>query len=82
MQVQIKIQRNTQYTGRKSSTGKICFDERGKMGVFVEYCPDCRGKIIMELPEAKKFSKLYCQQVRRPINRTLLAVMRKRIVLQ
>ena len=52
----------TQYTGRKARIGKICFD-RDKLRVFVGYCPDCRGKVVMSLDEAKHFANSYATEV-------------------
>lgn len=49
----------TNYTGRKARVGNICFDNRDRMCVFVNYCPGCRGKVVMTLDEAKHFANRY-----------------------
>lgn len=49
----------TYYTGRKAKVGGLCFDERERMHVFVSYCTECRGKVLMTLDEARDFSKKY-----------------------
>jgi len=48
-----------QYTGRKATIGRVCFDEKGNMRVFVNYCPDCKGKVVMTLDEARRFASQY-----------------------
>jgi hypothetical protein len=78
MQLQISIQRNVQYTGKKALPGRICFDERDRMCVQVGYCPDCRGKIIMSIPDARKFAKLYAGEASKPFSKLLIRSMNKR----
>jgi len=78
MNLQISIQRNVQYTGKKALPGRICFDERDRMCVQVGYCPDCRGKIIMSIPDARKFARLYAEDSSRPLNRFLIHSMNKK----
>jgi hypothetical protein len=51
----------TQYTGRKAKVGRICFD-RDRLRVFVGYCPDCRGKVVMSLDDAKQFANTYAKE--------------------
>ncbi len=51
----MKVSTNTQYTGRKARIGGICFDERGRLYVFVNYCPSCKGKVFYKMDEAKDF---------------------------
>jgi len=52
MKVEIKIQRGVQYTGKKAKNS-------GRIAAFVEYCPDCRGKVIISLPDARRFATMY-----------------------
>ena len=51
----------TQFTGRKQRTGSLCFDESGRMCVFVNYCEDCKGKIVLTRSEAEIFAYKYKQ---------------------
>lgn len=51
----------TQFTGRKARVGSICFDEAGRMCVFVNYCEDCKGKIVLTRDEAEVLSYKYKQ---------------------
>lgn len=51
----------TQYTGRKARTGVLCFDERGRMCIFVGYCDSCKGKVTMTRDEAEIFAHKYRQ---------------------
>jgi hypothetical protein len=52
----------TQYTGRKAKVGRICFND-DKLRVFAGYCPDCNGKIVMTLDEAKHFANSYASEI-------------------
>lgn len=51
----------TQYTGRKTQVGNICFDEAGRMCVFINYCEDCKGKVVLTRDEAEVPSFKYRQ---------------------
>ena len=62
--IELKIQRNVQYTGRKAKIGKIAFDENDRMVVFVGYCPRCNAKITMSIPDARKFANSYADESR------------------
>lgn len=57
--IELKVQRNVQYTGRKAIPGRICFDDNDRMVVHVGYCPDCRCKVNISLQDAKNFTRLY-----------------------
>lgn len=48
-----------QFTGKKAKPGGITFDRNGHMGIFVDYCPQCHGKVIMEREEAEQFANKY-----------------------
>jgi hypothetical protein len=52
----------TQYTGRKARVGGICFDQ-DRMRIFVGYCPNCNGKVVMSLDDAKAFANRYATEV-------------------
>jgi len=51
----------TQFTGRKQRAGAICFDESGRLCIFVNYCEDCKGKVVMKREEAEVFAHQYRQ---------------------
>lgn len=55
----MRVLTHLQFTGRKAKTGRICFDENGKMVVFVDYCGGCKGKVVMSRDEAKEFARHY-----------------------
>lgn len=55
----MKTLTETQYTGRKAHIGKICFDETGRIQVFVNYCDNCNGKCVLTIDEARDFSNKY-----------------------
>lgn len=76
--IELKIQRNVQFTGKKARIGKVCFDEQGKMGVHTGYCPDCRGKILMSLDNAKAFANLYAEETKSKGFRQLTKMLEKR----
>ena len=57
----MKTIHTTQFTGRKASTGSLCFDEAGKMCIFVNYCEDCKGKVVLTRDEAEIFAHKYRQ---------------------
>ena len=57
-----------QYTGRKARIGGICFINN-RMAIFVGYCPECRGKIVMDLEEAREFSNIYATNKTRTSDR-------------
>lgn len=76
--VELKLQRNVQYTGRKAFIGKICFDEHGRMCVAVGYCPDCNGKVVMSLTDARHFADLYGNQADTSTTKILQALYKKR----
>lgn len=50
---------NFEYHGKKAKTGGLVFDEKDRMRIFVCYCDNCRGKVVMERNEAECFSKQY-----------------------
>lgn len=63
----------TQYTGRKARVGGICFNE-DRMRVFAGYCPDCNGKVVMSLDEARHFANSYATEIaKRNVKRLLKA---------
>ncbi len=57
----MKTLHTTQYTGRKAQVGSICFDEAGRLCVFVNYCEDCKGKVVLTRNEAEVLSFKYKQ---------------------
>lgn len=60
--IELKVQRNVQYTGRKARVGRICFDENDRMCVAVGYCPGCNGKVVMSIADARRFANLYADE--------------------
>jgi hypothetical protein len=44
------------YTGKRAKTGGLCYDDRGRLQVFVAYCDNCHNKVIMDLREAEDFA--------------------------
>lgn len=69
---------DTNYTGRKARPGRICFDSRGKMQIFVTYCDGCNGKVVMTTEEARLFSGQYITERKKTIDKLLLTLVRKR----
>ena len=74
----MKTLTDTNFTGRKARTGKICFDDKGRMHIFVTYCAECNGKVVMTTDEAKLFSHQYILERKKTIDRLLLTLVRKR----
>lgn len=68
----------TNFTGRKAQTGKICFDENGRMHIFVTYCDTCNGKVVMTTNEAQAFTRKYVYERKKTIDRLLLTLIKKR----
>jgi hypothetical protein len=65
------------YTGKRAKTGNLCYDERGRLQVFVTYC-DCHKKVVMDLREAEDFAHKWNTEKRK--NRYLLNKLdRKRL---
>jgi hypothetical protein len=62
--IELNVQRNVQYTGRKCRIGKICFNENDRMVVFVGYCPECNSKVTMTIPDARRFADSYADESR------------------
>jgi hypothetical protein len=58
----------TQYTGRKARIGGICF-VNDRMVIFVGYCPECKGKVVMDLDEARSFANIYTTNKKRTSNK-------------
>jgi hypothetical protein len=50
---------DTEYRGKKAKIGGICFDERDRIQIFVSYCENCRGKVVLTREEAAYFAKKY-----------------------
>ena len=73
----MKILKHLQYTGRKSRPGRICFDDKGRMCVFVGYC-ECKGKVVMSREEAEIFSSSYRVQERRFFNRWVVWLIKRK----
>jgi hypothetical protein len=42
------------------------------MRVFAGYCPDCRGKVVMSLDEARQFANSYSTEVAKRNVKSLL----------
>lgn len=76
----MKVLRHVRYTGRKSKTGRICFDENGRMVVFVDYCPDCRGKVVMKKEDAQRFARLHHAETKKTSTRLLEWIVSRRRV--
>ena len=53
---------NSEYRGKKAKVGGLCFDERDRMFIFVAYCDNCRGKVIMTREEASTFAAQYYRE--------------------
>ncbi len=65
------------YTGRKAHIGRTCFDEQGKMCVFVGYC-GCKGKVLMSVEEARRFSRLFQAEQGTLWNRLMFFLVERR----
>jgi hypothetical protein len=53
---------NFEYHGKKAKIGGLCFDESDRLHIFVTYCENCRGKVIITRSEAAFFAKRYNQE--------------------
>lgn len=67
-----------QSTGRRAKTGGICF-VNNHLCVFVAYCPDCKGKVVCSLDEARDFANKYRTECER---HTVKSILKKRVKLQ
>ena len=74
----MKTLTDTNFTGRKARTGKICFDEKGRLHIFVAYCGECNGKVVMTTDEARAFTGKYTHERKKTIDRLLLSLVKKR----
>lgn len=43
-------------TGRKMRPGSITFSKAGRVCVFVDYCPDCHKKLMLDVRSAQEFA--------------------------
>jgi len=50
---------NFEYHGKKAKIGGICFDERDRILIFVNYCENCHGKVVFTRDEAHEFARKY-----------------------
>jgi predicted choloylglycine hydrolase len=75
----MKTLTNTQYMGKKITPGKICFDELGHMYIFVDYCDNCKGKVVLDRKEAELFARKYTYQANKIRTRWLLKQIEKRL---
>jgi hypothetical protein len=73
----MKTLHTTQYTGRKAKVGTLCFDESGRMQIFVNYCEDCKGKVVLTRQEAEIFSYKYKQITNKREYKKLVAEIQK-----
>jgi hypothetical protein len=73
----MKTLHTTQFTGRKTKVGNICFDESGRMCVFVNYCEDCKGKVVLTRDEAELLSYKYRQITNKREFKRLIADIKK-----
>ena len=62
------------YTGKRAKTGGLCYDERGRLQVFVTYC-DCHNKVVMDLREAEDFARKWYTEKHK--NRFLMSKLDK-----
>lgn len=58
----MKTINNFEYHGKKAKIGRLCFDERDRMFVFVNYCDNCRGKVLFTREEAQEFARIYYRE--------------------
>lgn len=68
------------YMGKKAKVGGLCFDERGRMHIFVNYCPNCRYKVVMERTEAEQFANKYCYERNKRSTRRLEKAVLERLI--
>lgn len=78
--IELKVQKNVQYTGRKARVGAICWSEEGRMRVFVGYCPACKGKVVLSLDDARKFADKYQAERGKIKNKVLDRVISSRVI--
>ena len=50
---------DTEYRGKKAKIGGLCFDSKDRLQIFVSYCENCRGKVVLTREEAAYFAKRY-----------------------
>lgn len=58
----MKTLTNFEYHGKKAKIGGLCFDESDRMYIFVNYCDNCKGKVVFTREEAASFAKKYQHQ--------------------
>jgi len=58
----MKTLTNFEYHGKKAKIGGLCFDERDKMYIFVNYCDNCHGKVIFTREEANYFAHKFYRE--------------------
>jgi hypothetical protein len=68
---------NIYYTGKRAKTGNLCYDERGRLQVFVTYC-DCHKKVVMDLREAEDFAAKWYHEKQK--NRFLLSKLERKVI--
>lgn len=47
------------YRGRKMRRGAVCFTDAGKLAFFIDYCPNCKGKFLMDMDEVREFARKF-----------------------
>lgn len=66
----------TSFRGRKARPGSMCWDDTGGMRYFVDYCPECRGKIAMNITDARLFAQRFQAQRRKLRHRVAIRLLR------
>lgn len=68
------------YMGKKAKVGGLCFDQKGHMQIFVNYCPNCLHKVTMDRTEAEQFANKYHYEKNRRSSRKLLRNIDSRLI--
>jgi hypothetical protein len=66
---------NFEYHGKKAKIGGLCFDNRDRLHIFVNYCDNCHGKVVFTREEAELFAKQYYREQNKLRTRILNIMM-------
>jgi hypothetical protein len=67
-----------EFRGRKQRSGSICFSEQGRICVFVNYCPVCKSKVMIDFQEAEQFAKRFNNRQRHGVGEKLYKYLQKK----
>lgn len=65
------VSRRTTYRGRKAKVGGVCFTDTGRLAFFLDYCPCCQGKIMLDVQESEEFARKFFRAKRHNLKQRL-----------